>query len=505
MYVPRFETVADPQVIAFLEPQNIKMLIDGRFVDAVSGETFPTVDPASGRRIADVPKGDARDVDLAVAAAQKALEHPSWRHMLPADRQLLLLRLADLIEENGEKIAQLETLDQGQLIDVARFVQVEMAVDFIRYMAGWATKLEGSALELSVREPIGAGIRYQAYTRREPVGVVAAIVPWNFPHLMALWKIVPALACGCTVVLKPAEDTPLTAIHLAQLIQKAGFPDGVVNVITGTGQDVGAPLAAHPGVNKVAFTGSTRVGQAIGHAAIENMTRFSLETGGKSPVLVLDDIDPDFLGPNAAMATFFNHGQQCVAGSRVYLPKKRFDDYMQRILDMTDFLKVGSGFDNRVHVGPMVSKIHHERVMGYIERSRQAGATISAGGESIDGTGGFFIRPTVITDVDHAFECVREEIFGPVLTVMPYGTLDELVTLANDSKYGLAASIWSQNISKINMLIPRIQAGTVWVNCHGVFDANLPFGGRKLSGIGKEHGRAAINLFTEEKTVCIAY
>lgn len=505
MYVPKFEAVVDPQVIEFLDPKNIRMLIDGEFVQAVSGETFATVDPASGRKIADVPKADARDVDLAVAAARRALDHSSWRHMLPADRQLLLLRLADLIEENGEKIAQLETLDQGQLIDVARFVQVEMAADFIRYMAGWATKLEGSALDLSVREPIGAGIRYQAYTRREPVGVVAAIVPWNFPHLMALWKIVPALACGCTVVLKPAEDTPLTAIHLARLIQKAGFPKGVVNVITGTGQEVGAPLAAHPGVNKVAFTGSTRVGQAIGHAAIENMTRFSVETGGKSPVLVLDDIDPDFLGPNAAMATFFNHGQQCVAGSRVYLPRKRFDDYMERILDMTELLKVGSGFDNRVHVGPMVSKVHHERVMGYIDRSREAGAKIASGGESVEGTEGYFIRPTVITDVDHGFECVREEIFGPVLTVMPYNTLDELVELANDSKYGLAASIWSQNISKINMLIPRIQAGTVWVNCHGVFDANLPFGGRKLSGIGREHGRAAINLFTEEKTVCIAY
>lgn len=505
MFIPRFETVVSPQVIAFLEQKNLKMLINGRFVDAVDGRVFPLVDPASGRQIAEVPRGDSQDVELAVTAARDALEHPSWRHMLPADRQDLLLRLADLIEQNGETIAQLETLNQGQLIDVARIVQVTMAVDFVRYMAGWATKLEGSALELSVREPIGAGIRYQAYTRREPVGVVAAIVPWNFPHLMALWKIVPALACGCTVVLKPAEDTPLTALHLARLIKEAGFPDGVVNIVTGTGTEVGAPLAAHPGVNKVAFTGSTRVGQAIGHAAIENMTRFSLETGGKSPVLVLDDIDPDFLGPNAAMATFFNHGQQCVAGSRIYLPKRRFDDYMQRILDMTEFLKVGSGFDNRVHVGPMVSKVHHERVMGYIERSRKAGATIASGGEPISGTEGFFIRPTVITGVDHTFECVREEIFGPVLTVMPYDTLDELVTLANDHKYGLAASIWSQNISKINMLIPRIQAGTVWVNCHGVFDANLPFGGRKLSGVGKEHGRAALNLFTEEKTVCIAY
>lgn len=505
MFVPQFETVVSRQVLEFASSRAHKMLINGGFVDAVSGKTFPTVDPASGRKVAEVPRADARDVDLAVKAAHAALIHPSWARMLPADRQNLLLKLADLIEERGEDIAQIETLDQGQLIDVARFVQVEMAVDFIRYMAGWATKLEGSALELSVREPVGAGIRYQAYTRREPVGVVAAIVPWNFPHLMALWKIVPALACGCTVVLKPAEDTPLTALHLARLIQEVGFPDGVVNVITGTGTEAGAPLVAHPGINKVAFTGSTRVGQAIGRAAIENMTRFSLETGGKSPVLVLDDIDPDFLGPNAAMATFFNHGQQCVAGSRIYLPRKRFDDYLQRIVDLAEYLKVGSGFDPRVHVGPMVSKVHHERVMGFIDRSRIAGAEVAAGGAAIAGSGGFFIQPTVLTGVDHSFECVSEEIFGPVLTVMPYGDMDELITLANDSKYGLAASIWSQNISKINMLIPRIQAGTVWVNCHGIFDPNLPFGGRKLSGIGREHGKSAINLFTEEKTVCIAY
>ncbi len=505
MFVPRFETVVSAEALAFATGAAHKMLIGGQFVEAASGRTMPSVEPATGRHICDVPRGDARDVDLAVTAARQALESPDWSRMLPADRQRLLLRLADLIEERGPMIAELETLDQGQLLDVARIVQVEMAVDFTRYMAGWATKLDGSALELSVREPMGAGRRFHAYTRREPVGVVAAIVPWNFPHLMALWKIVPALACGCTVVLKPAEDTSLTALHLARLVQEAGFPPGVVNVITGTGAEVGAPLVAHPGVNKVAFTGSTKVGKEIGHAAIDNMTRFSLETGGKSPVLVLDDIDPDFLGPNAAMATFFNHGQQCVAGSRVYLPRKRFDDYMQRILDLSQYLKLGSGFDPRVHVGPMVSKVHHERVLGFIERSRAAGAEVAAGGEAVAGATGWFIEPTVLTGVDHSFECVSEEIFGPVLCVMPYDDIEDLVAKANDSKYALAASIWSQNISKINMLIPRIQAGTVWVNCHGVFDPNLPFGGRKLSGIGKEHGKAALNLFTEEKTVCVAY
>lgn len=503
MFVPKFETVVSKPTLEFVQGAPPRMYIDGKWVEAVSGKTRPCVDPASGREICVVPAGDAVDVDLAVKAARRAFEGSEWPRMLAADRQNLLLKLADAIERNGDTIAEIETLNQGQLIEVAKAVQVNMAVDFVRYMAGWATKLEGSTLDLSLREPVG--MKFHAYTRREPIGVVAAIVPWNFPHLMALWKIVPALACGCTVILKPAEDTPLTALFLAKLVEEVGFPAGVVNVVTGTGPEVGSPLVSHPLISKVAFTGSTKVGQAIGHAAIENMTRFSVETGGKSPVLVLDDIDPDFLGPNAAMATFFNHGQQCVAGSRIYLPRKRFDDYLDRIVDLSDYLKVGSGFDPKVHVGPMVSKVHYERVQGFIERSKAAGATIAAGEKPLEDNGGYFIRPTVLTGVDHSFECVTEEIFGPVICVMPYDSIDELVRLANDSKYGLAASIWSQNISKINALIPRIQAGTVWVNCHGVFDPNMPFGGRKLSGIGREHGRSAINLFTEEKTVCVAY
>jgi len=503
MFVPKFETVVSKQTLEFVHGKPKRIYIDGRWVESKSGKSRTCVDPASGRTICEVQAGDATDVDLAVKAARRAFVDSEWSRLLPADRQSLLLKLADAIEKHCDTIAEIETLNQGQLIEVAKAVEVNMAVDFVRYMAGWATKLEGSTLDLSLREPVG--MKFHAYTRREPVGVVAAIVPWNFPHLMALWKIVPALACGCTVVLKPAEDTPLTALYLATLIEEVGFPAGAVNVVTGTGFDVGSPLVSHPLINKVAFTGSTKVGQTIGHAAIENMTRFSVETGGKSPVLVLDDIDPDFLGPNAAMATFFNHGQQCVAGSRIYLPRKRFNDYLDRIIDLADYLKVGSGFDPKVHVGPMVSKVHYDRVRGFIERGKAAGATVAAGADPIADNGGFFIRPTVLTGVDHSFECVSEEIFGPVICVMQYDSIDELVGLANDSKYGLAASIWSQNISAINALIPRIQVGTVWVNCHGVFDPNLPFGGRKLSGIGREHGRSAVNLFTEEKTVCVAY
>lgn len=503
MFVPKIESVLDPVALEFVRMPVQKMLIDGQLVEAVSGETMETLDPASSLKITTFQRGSAHDVDLAVNAANRALKNPSWSRMLPADRQKLLLDLADLIEKNSETIANLETLDQGQPLWVAEMVQVNMAIDYVRYMAGWATKLHGESLDLSVREP--AGLNFQAYTRREPIGVVAAVVPWNFPHLMAIWKIIPALTCGCTVVLKPAEDTPLTALFLAKLCLEAGFPPGVVNVITGTGSEVGVPLVSHTGINKVAFTGSTETGKAIGKAAMENMTRFSLETGGKSPMLVLEDIDPDFLSPNAAMATLFNSGQQCVAGSRVYLPKKRYDQYMDRLIDMSNYLKTGSGFDRTVHLGPMVSKTHFEKVMGFIERSQDSGAKVEVGGHAVKGTKGYFVRPTILTNVDHSFECVNEEIFGPVITVMQYEDLDDLINKANDNQYGLSASIWSQNISKVNMLIPHIKAGTVWVNCHSVFDANLPFGGYKMSGMGKEHGRNAIDLFTEEKAVCIAY
>ena len=503
MFVPKIESVLDPVALEFVRMPVHKMLIDGQLVEAVSGETMETLDPASSLKITTFQRGGAHDVDLAVNAANRALKNPSWSRMLPADRQKLLLDLADLIEKNSETIANLETLDQGQPLWVAEMVQVNMAIDYVRYMAGWATKLHGESLDLSVREP--AGLNFLAYTRREPIGVVAAVVPWNFPHLMAIWKIIPALTCGCTVVLKPAEDTPLTALFLAKLCLEVGFPPGVVNVIAHTGSEVGVPLVSHTVINKVAFTGSTETGKAIGKAAMENMTRFSLETGGKSPMLVLEDIDPDFLSPNAAMATLFNSGQQCVAGSRVYLPKKRYDQYMDRLIDMSNYLKTGSGFDRTVHLGPMVSKTHFEKVMGFIERSQDSGAKVEVGGHAVKGTKGYFVRPTILTNVDHSFECVNEEIFGPVITVMQYEDLDDLINKANDNQYGLSASIWSQNISKVNMLIPQIKAGTVWVNCHSVFDANLPFGGYKMSGMGKEHGRNAIELFTEEKAVCIAY
>jgi phenylacetaldehyde dehydrogenase len=504
MFVASVEDSVNDYVLEFVSSRRRKkMLIDGKFVDAESGETFPIYNPASGMEIAQIPAAAESDVNKAVAAARRAFDDGPWPRMLPADRQNLLLKLADLIEARGEEIAQMETLNQGKLIDVARAVEVNMGVDYVRYMAGWATKIEGSTMDLSLREP--EGMRFHAFTRREPVGVVAGITPWNYPHLMALWKVIPALTCGCTTILKPAEETPLTALHLAELVTEAGFPDGVVNVITGDGETCGAPLTRHRGVDKIAFTGSTEVGKLIGHEAIENMTRVSLELGGKSPVMVLDDIEPEFMAPNAMMAIFFNHGQACIAGSRLYLPKTRFDEMLERIVDLTDFFRLGSGFDDTVHMGPMVSRSHQERVLGLIDAGKKEGGSVVYGGEALAGASGFFVKPTIFTDVTHDMRIVKEEVFGPVLCAMPYDDIDDLVQKANDHQYGLAAGIFSNNISRVMDLIPRIRAGTIWVNSYSIFDPNLPFGGFKMSGIGKEHGSAAIDLFTESKSVCIAY
>jgi phenylacetaldehyde dehydrogenase len=478
-----------------------QMLIDGELVVAKSGKTFDVHDPATAQVIAHVPDAGREDIDAAVTAARHAFEG-RWSRILPHERQALMLRLADLIEERGEEIAALEALNQGKLLDVARSVEVEMAADYVRYMAGWATKIEGSVVELSPRMP--EGMKFHAYTRREPAGVVAAIVPWNFPHLMAIWKTAPALATGCTIVLKPAEQTPLTALLLGDLIAEAGFPNGVFNVVTGFGETAGAALVKHKGVDKITFTGSTEVGKKIGIEAMKNMTRVSLELGGKSPVLVLDDIDPEFIANGMMMGIFFNSGQQCVAGSRLYAPAARFDEILERVAYMADFLQLGSPFDPDVHLGPLVSKEQQERVLGYIESGRKEGGEVLVGGKAPN-TDGYFVEPTVISRTDHRMKVVKEEIFGPVLVAMPYRDVDELVTLANDSEYGLAASVWSQNISRVHEIVPKLKAGTVWVNTHGVLDANLPFGGFKHSGIGREHGRAAIDTYTETKSVCIAY
>ncbi len=478
-----------------------RMLIGADWVDAADGTRLDVRNPATGEVFATVPAGGAVDVDRAVRAARAAFDSGAWSGLSPAGRERLLLKLADLIEANAQQLAELEALDNGKSVMLARHVDMAMAVDFLRYMAGWATKIEGTTHDVSV--PFMPQAKFFAFTRREPVGVVGAIIPWNFPLLMAAWKIGPALAAGCTVVLKPAEETPLTALRLGELILEAGIPPGVVNVVTGDGPTAGAALVSHRGINKIAFTGSTEVGKHIQRAAVENMTRVSLELGGKSPVIVLDDADPATAAAGAAQAIFFNQGQVCTAGSRLYVQRKLFDRVVGDLAAIAGKMKLGAGLDPASELGPLVSEQQMQRVCGYIESGLQQGARVAAGGGRV-GDKGYFVSPTVLVDARQNMRVVQEEIFGPVVVALPYDDVEEAVTLANDTQYGLGASIWSNDLSRVHRLIPRIKAGTVWVNCHSMLDPSLPFGGYKQSGIGREMGRAAIDLFTETKSVLMA-
>jgi phenylacetaldehyde dehydrogenase len=475
-----------------------RMLIGGEWVDALAGATLPVVDPANGETFCHVPAGEGADIDRAVNAAQRAFESGEWPKMRPVDRERLLLKLADLLEANAQEFAELEAIDNGKPVTMARYVDVGLSVDFIRYMAGWATKIEGSTMELSV--PLVRDREFFGFTRREPVGVVGAIIPWNFPLLMAIWKVAPALAAGCTMILKPAEDTPLTALRLAELAVEAGYPAGVLNVVTGLGHTAGAALASHPGIQKIAFTGSTEIGKLVGKAAMENMTRCSLELGGKSPVIVLDDVDPAVAAAGAAQAIFFNQGQVCTAGSRLYVHRSRFDEVVEQLSGIAAGMKMGPGIDPATQIGPLVSKVQQGRVMDYVRSGLAEGARAAAGGAAGDGPG-CFVRPTVLVDVHDNMRVVREEIFGPVVVAQPFDDLDEIARRANDTPFGLAASIWSNDLSRVHRLIPKIKAGTVWVNCHNIIENVMPFGGFKQSGIGREAGRSALELYTEPKSV----
>jgi phenylacetaldehyde dehydrogenase len=478
-----------------------KMLIGADWVDAASGATLDVRNPANAEVIARVPAAEAADVDRAVRAARAAFEGGAWPATSPAQRERLLLALADKVEANAQQLAEIESLDNGKSVMLARHVDMAMAVDFLRYMAGWATKIEGTTHDVSV--PFIPQAKFFAWTRKEPVGVVGAIIPWNFPLLMAAWKVGPALAAGCTVVLKPAEETPLTALRFGELVLEAGIPPGAVNVVTGLGETAGAALASHRGIDKIAFTGSTAVGKLVQRAAIDNMTRVSLELGGKSPVLVLDDADPAQAAAGAAQAIFFNQGQVCTAGSRLYVQKKLFDRVVADVAAIAAKMKLGPGLDPSTELGPLVSDVQRDRVCGYIDDGVGQGAKVATGGRRADG-GGYFVQPTVLTGVRQDMRVVQEEIFGPVVVAMPFDDLDEGVRLANDTPYGLGASIWSNDLARVHRLIPRIKAGTVWVNCHSMLDASLPFGGFKQSGIGREMGRAALDLFTETKSVLMA-
>ncbi len=477
-----------------------KMLVGADWVDAADGTRLEVRNPATGEVFAHVPAGAAADIDRAVRAARAAFEGP-WAATSPAQRERLLLALADKVEANAQQLAEIESIDNGKSVMLARHVDMAMAVDFLRYMAGWATKIEGATHDVSV--PFMPQAKFFAWTRKEPVGVVGAIIPWNFPLLMAAWKIGPALAAGCTVVLKPAEETPLTALRLGELILEAGIPPGVVNIVTGLGETAGAALAAHPGIDKIAFTGSTAVGKLVQRAAVDNMTRVSLELGGKSPVIVLDDADPAQAAAGAAQAIFFNQGQVCTAGSRLYVQKKLFDRVVGDLAAIAGKMKLGPGLDPTSELGPLVSELQMQRVCGYIDSGVGQGAKVASGGGRA-GDKGYFVKPTVLVDARQDMRVVQEEIFGPVVVALPYDDLDEAVRLANDTPYGLGASIWSNDLARVHRLIPRIKAGTVWVNCHSMLDASLPFGGFKQSGIGREMGRAALELFTETKSVLMA-
>ena len=489
------------QVSAFLQRRHTSF-VDGAPLAEHAGERVEVHNPASGAPLSELLMAGAAEVELALDSAQRAFRSGVWSGLRPADRERILLRFAEVVEAHGEELAQLETLNQGKSIHIARAIEVGASVEYMRYMAGWATKIEGQTLDVSI--PIPPGTRYNAYTRREPAGVVVGIVPWNFPLMIAIWKIVPALAAGCTIVIKPADETPLTALRLAELAIAAGIPPGVLNVVGGRGALAGAALGSDPRVSKVSFTGSTAVGKQIGVAALQNMTRFSLELGGKNPMLVLPDADLNKAVGGALMGGLLNQGQVCAAASRFYVHRSRYAEFVARLGEAVAALKVGPGMDASAAINPLVSRRQQQSVLEHIARARAEGARVVAGGTPLEGAG-FYVQPTVLADVRQEMGIARDEVFGPVLSVLAFDSDEEAIALANDSEYGLAASLWTNDLTKAMNLVPRIEAGTVWVNAHVLLDPNMPFGGVKQSGVGREFGRAVIEAYTEIKSVCIAH
>jgi phenylacetaldehyde dehydrogenase len=479
---------------AFLS-RDLKMLVGGAFRAARSGETIAVLDPSTGARLTNVPAAGPEDVNDAVAAARAAFENV-WLYTQPAERARLLWKLADLLERDGEEFAQYEAIDGGKPLRIVRAVDVPVAIDHLRYMGGWATKLYGSTIPFSVPG------EHLCYTTREPVGVVGAIIPWNFPLLTAIWKLAPALAAGCTMVLKLAENTPVSALRLAELVMEAGFPPGVLNIITGLGTVAGAALAEHPDLDKITFTGSTAVGRSIIRAAAGNFKRVSLELGGKSPVIIFPDADMDMAIAGAANAIFWNNGQCCTAGSRLYVHRKVHDQVVAGIAAIAGSLRVGNSLDPDTEMGPLISAGQRDRVCGYVYDGIRAGAKLIAGGAPGPGAG-YFMQPTVLADARPDMRVVREEIFGPVLCIQPFddADLEQIVAVANDTEYGLVASIWTRDGALAHRLARRIRSGIVWLNCYFVFDSGMPFGGFKRSGWGREMGEAGLHAFTEVKAV----
>ncbi len=476
------------------------MYVDGRFVKAASGKQFPVYNPATGDVIAEVPEADAEDVNRAVLAARRAFDDGPWPRMSPSERGRMIWKLADLIEQHLEEFAEIESLDNGKPRSVARVADVPLAVDMFRYMAGWATKITGSTL------PLSAGRDFHSYTVREPVGVVAQIIPWNFPLLMAAWKLAPALACGCTIVLKLAEQTPLSGLRLAQLIDRGRLPARRRQRPHRLWRRRRSPARRARLVDKVAFTGSTEVGRLIVHAAAGNLKKVSLELGGKSPAIVFPDAPIDQAVSGTASAIFFNHGQCCCAGSRLYIHEKVFDQVVEGVSKVASDIKLAPGLDPSCQMGPLVSDEQYQKVVGYIESGIKEGAKIAAGGPVSGFDRGYFVRPTVLTNTNPRMKVVQEEIFGPVVCAVPFSDkeVDAIIKRANDTVYGLAASVWTQNLSLAHKVARGLRAGTVWVNCHNVFDASLPFGGYKQSGWGREMGEEVLHNYTEIKAVTVA-
>src|SRR5262245_22095176 len=486
----------EPSVEQFVKAPLRRMLIDGKWVEAASGKTFETLDPATGSVLARVAEGDAEDIDRAARAARRAFDSGPWPRMAPAARQKILLKLADLIEENGLELAQLETLDNGKSIGESQAVDVPAAAETFRYYAGWVNKIAG---ETNPTDPSMFN-----FTLREPVGVCGQIIPWNFPLLMAAWKLGPALACGNTSLLKPAEQTPLTALRLGELIQEAGVPDGVVNIVPGFGPTAGGAIVKHPLIDKVAFTGSTEVGKEIHRETSSTLKRVSLELGGKSPNIVFADADVTEAVKGALMGVFFNQGEVCCAGTRLFVEEKLHDEFADAVAKAAGTMKQGHGLEAGTQVGPLVSQEQLERVTGYLDIGRQEGAKVLTGGERNTAPGlegGYFVKPTVFTGVRNDMRIAQEEIFGPVVALIPFKNEDDAVLQGNDTNYGLAAGVWTRDVSKAHRVARALRAGTVWVNCYNVFDVVSPFGGYKQSGYGRELSSYALDLYTQVKSV----
>ncbi len=475
-----------------------QLFIDGQFVDAESGKTFATPNPATGETFAEVAEAEKADVDKAVAAARKAMTG-KWSKMSARDRGRLLYKLSQLVERDAARLAELETHDNGKPIKESTYIDLPGVVENFEYFAGWATKIEGETIPVP-------GQMFN-YTLREPVGVCGQIIPWNFPLLMAAWKLAPALAAGNTVVLKPAEQTPVTALELAKLIQEAGFPEGVVNIVPGYGETAGAALVSHPGIDKIAFTGSTEVGRSIAKAAAANLTKVSLELGGKAPNVIFADADLDQAVNGAMMGIFFNQGQVCCAGSRIFVEEKAKDEFLERFKEKAEKVKVGDPMDQATLMGPQVSEEQLTRIKGYVDIARAEGATVLTGGATpqLDPQfqKGYFFQPTIFSDVDNKMRVAQEEIFGPVSSVITFNDDDELIQKANDTIYGLSAGIWTRDITRAHRFARAVKAGVVWINTYNMMNAASPFGGYKQSGYGREMGRHALELYTQVKSVWV--